>query len=122
MTRTIIAVTLIASLTQAVKLYSKENEHIVENMPEPVQMMMEEEEQNFVVAPMMEAEEQNHVVAPPMTMTDPSMLYDGEHILAKEDEEHDALTSIIEHAVEDVFEDELIDGGWGSLPPHLNPH
>jgi len=36
MTRKFIAVTLIATLTQAVKLYSKESEHIVENMPEPV--------------------------------------------------------------------------------------
>lgn len=111
MTRTIIAVTLIATLTQAVKLYSKESEHIVDNMPEPVQMMMEEAEQNMLVAPpqMMEREEQDSLVAPPMSETDPSMLFDGEHMMAKEDERHDDLTSMIEDATEEVFEDQLND-------------
>ena len=54
---------------------------------------------------MMEREEQDSLVAPPMSETDPSMLFDGEHMMAKEDERHDDLTSMIEDATEEVFED-----------------
>ena len=81
MTRTIIAVTLIATLSHAVKLYSSQ----------PM---------------LMEAEQNDFVVAPPMSVTDSAMLLDSEHMMAMEDDnERDGLTSMIENATADLLED-----------------